>query len=67
MADDENTLSLRVALVLMDDDDMVRTVAAEMLVKLEHLVTTASEGKETVHLHTENMQTDNRFDLVIMT
>lgn len=55
-----------VKILVMDDDEMVRTVAKEMLEQLGHEVVVAADGGEALKLYQEAMESDKRFDLVIM-
>lgn len=52
--------------LVMDDDEMIRGVVKEMLKKLGHEVTLASDGSEAIKSYKESINSDNRFDLLIM-
>ena len=51
---------------MMDDDEMVREVVGEMLIRLGHKVSLASDGKEAIKLFREAAKSDKRFGLLIM-
>ncbi|MFZ5759029.1 MAG: PAS domain S-box protein [Thermodesulfobacteriota bacterium] len=53
-------------ILLMDDEEMVRNVAAAMLARLGHHVTPARDGAEAVALYRQGMESGEPFDLVIM-
>ena len=53
-------------ILLMDDEEMIRSIAKKMLVQLGHEVIPASDGKEAVKLYQKCMNTSRPFDLVIM-
>ena len=52
--------------LLMDDDEMVRTVTQAMLAQLGHEVEHSKNGEEAVKLYLEASNTNNKYDLVIM-
>ncbi len=53
-------------ILLMDDEEMIRNVGAQLLMRIGHEVETAAEGQETVDRYREAMAAENPFDLVIM-
>ncbi|MGC2062882.1 MAG: PAS domain S-box protein [Thermodesulfovibrionales bacterium] len=53
-------------ILLMDDEELVRDIAGEMLEALGHRVEYAKDGKEAVEKYAEAMQTGNPFDIVIL-
>lgn len=53
-------------ILLMDDEEMVRTVATRMLVRLGYEVTTASDGSEAIELYRKFKDSGETFHLVIM-
>jgi PAS domain S-box-containing protein len=53
-------------ILLMDDDDAVRELAAEMLKFLGYEVSTASEGTQAVRLYDNSREEGRPFDAVIM-
>ena len=53
-------------ILLMDDDEMIRELATEMLSFLGHRVTTVCDGQEAVDCYRNAMESQNRFDLVIL-
>jgi CheY-like chemotaxis protein len=53
-------------ILVMDDDKMVRDVAASMLTKLGHTVIQARDGAEAVRLYEESANSDASIDLHIM-
>ncbi len=52
--------------LIMDDEEIVRDVAGEMLYQMGHEVVPAAEGKEAVRLYRESLKSAHPFDLVIM-
>jgi len=54
------------ALLIMDDDEAVRSAAAELLETIGYEVATASDGSQAIALYTEAMDTGRRFDAVIL-
>ncbi|MDX2435374.1 MAG: response regulator [Desulfobacterales bacterium] len=50
----------------MDDEQMVRAIAKEMLMELGHEVELSENGKEAIKLYMEAINTNNKFDIVIM-
>ncbi len=53
-------------ILVMDDEEMVRSMVKEMLVRLGHEVVLSSNGEETLTSYQESMNSGNPFDLVIM-
>jgi PAS domain S-box-containing protein len=58
--------SSRAKILIMDDEEPVRTVASEMLIHFGHEVACAVNGEEAVKLFRESMHRGNKFDLIIM-
>ncbi|MEN8134828.1 MAG: ATP-binding protein [Thermodesulfobacteriota bacterium] len=58
--------SSQAKILIMDDDEMVRTVAKEMLVQLGHEVALAAGGEEALEFYQESMKSDKHFDLVVL-
>jgi len=58
--------SSQAKILVMDDEDMVRTVAKAMLTQLGHDVLLSENGEEAIKLYKEAMSLNNKFDLVIM-
>jgi CheY-like chemotaxis protein len=58
--------SSQAKILLMDDEQMVRAIAKEMLMKLGHEVELSENGKEAIKLYMEAINTNNKFDIVIM-
>jgi PAS domain S-box-containing protein len=56
--------SLRI--LLMDDEEPVRTTVAAMLRRLEHSVTTAACGEEALELYARALAEDAPFELVLL-
>ncbi len=52
--------------LLMDDEDMVRNVAKEMIAALGHEVEGAEDGKRAIELFTRARETGRPFDLIIL-
>jgi len=52
-------------ILIMDDEDMVRTILATMLKSLGHEVLQARDGEEAVALFRESLEKDRPVDLVI--
>ncbi len=50
----------------MDDEEIVRTVAKEMLLHLGHETELSENGKDAIKLYQEAINTNNPFDLVVM-
>lgn len=53
-------------ILVMDDEEMVRTMAKEMLVELGHKVKLSENGEEAIKLYQKAFNANNKFDLVIM-
>ena len=53
-------------ILLMDDEELVRDVAREMLTTLGHEVQLAEGGEEAIKLYEEARDADEKFDLVIL-
>ena len=54
-----------VRVLIMDDEDVIRTVAGRMLSQAGHESVAAADGAEAVRTYTAVRQTGNAFDLVI--
>jgi len=65
---EEKPLQLRGSgkVLVMDDEEMIRSVAHEMLTHLGFHVVLAKDGAESVDLYKKEMETDAPFDFVIM-
>ncbi len=55
-----------VRVLIMDDEELVRDVAGEMLGHLRHQVLTVQDGEEALRVYKEQRQAGTPFDLVIM-
>jgi len=53
-------------ILVMDDEPMVRQVLKEMILHLGYEVVTASDGAEAVDAYRRSLETDARFDAVII-
>jgi len=53
-------------ILIMDDEEIVKTVAKEMLIQLGHEAEFSENGNEAIRLYQEAINTNNTFDLVIM-
>jgi PAS domain S-box-containing protein len=53
-------------ILVMDDQDIVREIATEMLTALGYQTAVARDGDEAIGLYREAKETDKAFDLVIM-
>jgi PAS domain S-box-containing protein len=53
-------------ILLMDDEEIIRNIAAEMIRSLGHEVELAENGKEAIEKYRESMKTGKKFDVVIM-
>jgi|GEM_PF-5774513 len=62
----EKFFKLSGRILVMDDELMVRQVLREMVSHLGHEVVTASDGAEAVELYRQSLESDARFDAVIM-
>lgn len=58
--------SSQAKILIMDDEDIVRDVAKEMLTRLRHEVTLSTKGEEAIQLYKEGMKSGEPFDIVIM-
>ena len=63
-ADDSNQGHGR--LLIMDDDESVRSAAAELLETIGYEVATAAEGAEAIALYTHALESDLPFDAVVL-
>ncbi len=61
-----NTESTPLKVLIMDDEEIVRDVAREMLLQLGHEAVLSADGEEAVRLYKESLDSDRPFDLVIM-
>lgn len=61
----KNPLSCATVLI-MDDEDMVRQVAEQMLMALGHKVVLAEDGEEAIACYRQGLEGGERIDLVIM-
>lgn len=52
--------------LLMDDEDIIRTLTTEMLIRLGGTTDTATNGEETLMLYRQALQGGTPYDLVIM-
>lgn len=53
-------------ILLMDDDEYIRSTTGIMLETLGHTSVSSSDGQEMLRLYREALEAGNRFDLVIM-
>jgi len=53
-------------ILLMDDDDVIRRIVAELLKNLKYEIETAEDGAVAMERYKEAMESDNPFDAVIM-
>ncbi len=56
----------RVKILVMDDEEMIREVASEMLKRKGYFVETASDGKIAVEMYKESIASEKPFDVIIM-
>ena len=61
-----STPAAKAKILVMDDEEMVRTVARSMLIRLGHEVEVAEHGEEAIRLYQDAAALDTKFDLVIM-
>jgi PAS domain S-box-containing protein len=52
--------------LIMDDEEMIRDIASQMLGKLGYTVDVAADGVEAIAVYTKARQSEKPFDLVIM-
>ncbi len=57
---------VKAKILLMDDEEMVRSVAQAMLTKLGHAVELSEDGADAVKLYKAAVEDNNIFDIVIM-
>ncbi len=62
--ENKETAPLRV--LIMDDEEIVRDVAREMLLQLGHEAVLSADGEEAVQAYKESLDSGHPFDLVIM-
>ena len=62
----QEALSKAVTILLMDDEELVRTVAKEMLIRMGYQVLQAENGEQAVDIYRQKMTTAPPVDLVIM-
>jgi len=53
-------------LLIMDDDEAVRSAAAELLETIGYEVDTAADGSAAIDLYTQAMESDRPFDAVVL-
>nr|MBF0220993.1 PAS domain S-box protein [Desulfobulbaceae bacterium] len=63
---DTPTDSESARILFMDDDEMVRNIAREMLTYLGHEVVSANDGNTAIELYQKAIDSGDSFDLVIM-
>jgi two-component system cell cycle sensor histidine kinase/response regulator CckA len=61
-----NIESIHAKILVMDDEELVRTVSEEMLSQLGHDVVVVDRGERAIKVYQESMTSDKPFDLVIM-
>jgi len=61
-----NVTSSPAKILVMDDEEMIRTVVEGMLIQLGHEAVFAADGEEALKLYQKSMASGNLFDLVIM-
>lgn len=61
-----STAAAPARILIMDDDEMVRDIAREMLVHLGHQVVLAAEGAGAIDRYREALTAGRPFDLVLM-
>ncbi len=61
-----STHTVQARIMIMDDEEMVREIAGQMLQHLGYDIVFAANGNEAVALFTESMATDKSIDLIIM-
>jgi two-component system cell cycle sensor histidine kinase/response regulator CckA len=54
------------AVLVMDDEELIRDLVRELLVQLGYDACTVSDGKEAVRIYCETLKQNRRFDAVIM-
>ena len=64
--EEKNLLSGFGKVLIMDDEELVRTMAAEMLMNLGYEVQTAKDGAEAITLYQKGMKENSPFSAVIM-
>ena len=61
-----NQVEAQGRILIMDDEEMVRSVCKMMLAQMGHEVALSKNGEEALELYQEAAQNANKFDLVIM-
>jgi len=64
--DKEKVSGKKLNILFMDDDEMLRKLAAEMLNSLGHSAVTTAEGEEAVKIFRESLKKGIPFDILIM-
>jgi CheY-like chemotaxis protein len=54
------------SILVMDDEEMIRDIAATMLTHLGYEVTTCEDGEKAIELYAESMKSGNPYSMVIM-
>lgn len=62
----DSETSLKGRILLMDDDPLISTVAAKMIMSLGHQVVTVPGGEELLKTYTEAKEQGAAFDLLIL-
>ncbi len=62
----EKKVSSQIKIMIMDDEEMVRNVVKDMLVRLGHEVVLSANGEEAVKLYQESLNLGKPYGLVIM-
>jgi two-component system cell cycle sensor histidine kinase/response regulator CckA len=63
---EESETTLQANILVMDDDEMVRSVTKAMLEQVSHKVSLVADGDTAIKLYQESMNSESTFDLVIM-
>ncbi len=63
---DESDISGKGRILVMDDDDLIRDLAGELLTMLGYEVAFAKDGNEAARVYQEGLISQNPFDAVIM-
>ncbi len=64
--EEEKIEKIQGRVLLMDDEEIIRDVGSEMLRSLGLEVITAKDGEEAIQIYRKGMQTQKRFDIVVL-
>ena len=65
-AEEENPVAGAGRVLVMDDEEIIREIASNMLFSAGYTVTTATDGAEAIELYKKSIESGNPFDAVVI-